>query len=211
MDLKILDNKGKENGSVKLDESAVDFKASPVVLHEAVVAYMASQRSGTHGTKTRAEVSGGGIKPWKQKGTGRARSGSIRSPLWRHGGIIFGPKPRDYRQELPKQKKKLAFKMAVSSLLKENRLQVVEPIKLTEPKTKFVAEIYKKWQAPANSILVVEKLDPTLTRAAKNCANVYISTVESLNTYECLKARRIFITPVALEQLSSRLAKAEKN
>src|SRR5688500_1045938 len=111
MELKVLDNKGKENGSVQLDDSLVNVKGSPTVLHEAVVAYQASQRAGTHSTKTRMEVSGGGIKPWKQKGTGRARSGSTRSPLWRKGGIIFGPKPRDYSQTLPRQKRKLAFRL----------------------------------------------------------------------------------------------------
>jgi large subunit ribosomal protein L4 len=211
MELKVLDNKGKENGAVQIQDEILAVKGSPVVMHEAVVAYLASQRSGTHGTKTRSEVSGGGTKPWKQKGTGRARSGSTRSPLWRHGGIIFGPKPRDYRQDLPKQKKKLAFKMAVNHLIEEKRLQVVEPIKLSEPKTKNVAAIYKKWQAPMNSIFVIEKVDALLSRAARNINAVQLSTVESLNTYNCLSARRIFITPAALEQLSARLAqKSEK-
>src|ERR1044071_2526872 len=109
MELKVIDNKGKEASAVQLDEKLTSAKGSPTVLHEVVVAFRAARRAGTYKTKTRKEVSGGGIKPGKQKHTGRARAGSTRSPLWRHGGIIFGPEPRDYRQDLPKQKKRLAF------------------------------------------------------------------------------------------------------
>src|SRR5689334_17726662 len=140
MELKVIDNKGKETSTVTLDEKLTASTGSPALLHEVIVAFRGAQRAGTHKTKTRKEVSGGGVKPWKQKHTGRARSGSTRSPLWRHGGIIFGPEPRDYRQDIPKQKKRLAFKMAVNHLITENRFQVVEPIKISEPKTKFVAE-----------------------------------------------------------------------
>jgi len=207
MELKIIDNKGKETSSVQFDEKLVASTASEALLHEAVVAHLASQRSGTHSTKTRTEVSGGGVKPWKQKGTGRARSGSTRSPLWRHGGIIFGPKPRDYRQALPKQKRRAAFQLAMNHLIHENRLQVVDPVKLSEPKTKLVADIYKKWQAPTDSLFVVEKIDPQFNRAARNIPLVKIVDVESFNTYECLRARRVFITQTALENLATRLSK----
>jgi large subunit ribosomal protein L4 len=206
MELKVLDNKGKESRTVNFDEALIDTKASKSLLHEVVVAHRANQRMGTHGTLTRAEVSGGGQKPWKQKGTGRARSGSTRSPLWRHGGIIFGPTPRDYRQDLPKQKKKLAFRMALQELFSENKFQVVDPIQVSEPKTRLVAQIYSKWQAPTDSLFVVHKKDPVFSRASKNIANVKVTDVESLNTYDCLAARRIFITPEALEQLSARIS-----
>src|SRR5437870_2666703 len=109
MEFKIIDNVGKESGTVQFDEALVATKTSKALLHEVVVAFQAGQRSGTHAVKTRAQVSGGGIKPWRQKGTGNARSGSTRSPLWRKGGIIFGPVQRDYSQSLPKKKKQLAF------------------------------------------------------------------------------------------------------
>src|SRR4051794_33552199 len=121
MELKVINNSGKEAGSVKFDEKLVETKTSPALLHEVVVAYRAGQRSGTHGVKTRAEVSGGGMKPWRQKGTGNARSGSTRSPLWRKGGIIFGPVERDYTQSINKKKKQLAFKMALRGLIEDNR------------------------------------------------------------------------------------------
>src|SRR4029077_5452157 len=119
---KIIDNSGKESGNVSFDEALVQTKGSKAVLHELVVAFQAGQRSGTHAVKTRATVSGGGKKPWRQKGTGNARSGSTRSPLWRKGGVIFGPVNRDYSQDLPKKKKKLAFQMAVKDLFATNRI-----------------------------------------------------------------------------------------
>lgn len=211
MELTVIDNKGKESGRLTVDEAALSTKASKSLLHEFVVAYRANQRAGTHETLTRSFVSGGGIKPWKQKGTGRARSGSTRSPLWRHGGIIFGPHSRDYSQNLPKKKKKVAFKLAVESLFKEDRLQIVEPIKISEPKTKLVAEIYKKWKTPTDSFYIVEKIDGQLNRAARNIENVTLKDVESLNVYDCLRARKIYITAKAMESLSARLAQSEES
>lgn len=212
MELKIINNSGKESGTAKFDETLVESKgSSPAVLHEVIVAFQAGHRSGTHKTKTRAQVSGGGLKPWRQKGTGNARSGSTRSPLWRKGGIIFGPVERDYNQALPKKKKQLAFRMAVKGLLDDNRLQVVEPINITETKTKNVAAIYAKWQAPTDSLLLVDKIDSKFLRAARNIANVTVTDVASFNIYECLRARKIFITQAGLEQLAARVAKREEN
>lgn len=208
MELSVLDNKGKQSSTVKFDESVFKTKNSTALLHEAVVAIQANKRSGTHATKNRAQVSGGGIKPWRQKGTGRARAGSIRSPLWRKGGVIFGPNPRSYRQELPKKKRRLAFHLAVKSLMESDRLQVVEPIKLDEPKTKYVANVYKKWQAPSSSLFVVSDRQPDFIRASRNIPDVAVTDVGTLNTYDCLKARRVFITADALERLSARLSKA---
>ncbi len=209
MELKIIDNAGKESGSVQFDEALVQNKASKALLHEVIVAYQAGLRSGTHSVKTRSMVSGGGLKPWRQKGTGNARSGSTRSPLWRKGGIIFGPVDRDYSQSLPKKKKQLAFKMAVEGLLKDDRLQVVEPIKISEAKTKNVAAVYSKWKAPTDSIFLVDKVDEKFNRASRNIANVIVSDVASFNTYDCLRARRVFITKAGLEQLTARIAHKE--
>ena len=206
MELSVLDNKGKKSGTVAFDESILPTRAS-TVLHEAVVAYMANQRSGTHATKNRSQVSGGGIKPWRQKGTGRARAGSIRSPLWRKGGVIFGPTPRSYRQDLPKKKRRLAFRLAFQGLLADNRLQVVEPIAVTEPKTKNVAQVYKKWSTVPNSLFVVDTLDPAFDRASRNISAVRVLDADSLNTYDCLRAEKIFITSGALDKLTSRLGK----
>lgn len=206
MELKVINNKGTESGTVQFDDALIQTKASKSVLHEVVLAYRAAQRSGTHRTLTRAEVSGGGLKPWKQKGTGRARSGSTRSPLWRHGGIIFGPVPRDYSVSIPKKKKQLAFRMAIKGLIDDNRIQVVEPIEISEPKTKHVAAVFTKWQAPTDSIFLVEKIEPTLNRAARNIANVRLLDVASLNTYDCLRARKVFLTKPALQALTARIS-----
>ncbi len=207
MELPVIDNKGKESGKIQFDENLIASKSSKALLHEVVVAYSANQRAGTQSALTRAEVSGGGVKPWKQKHTGRARAGSTRSPLWRHGGIIFAVKPRDYTQSLPKKKKKEAFRLAVQSLINDNRLQVVDPISISEPKTKHVAQIYSKWQVPTDSFYVVEKVDPQFNRASRNIQNVQVRTVESLNTYECLLARRIYISKDAVPVLAQRLHK----
>ncbi len=210
MELKVIDNSGKQSGSVQFDEALVTTKTSPALLHEVVVAYQAGLRQGTHSVKTRSMVSGGGLKPWRQKGTGNARSGSTRSPLWRKGGVIFGPVSRDYTQALPRKKKQIAFKMAVKALIEDNRIQVVDPIKLTEAKTKHVAAVYAKWQAPTNSIFLVEKSDSNFAKASRNISNVTVSDVATFNVYDCLRARRVFITKAALEQLTARIsAKAE--
>lgn len=210
MEFKIIDNKGQESGAVQFDGEVLPKKGSRAVLHEYVVAYRANKRSGTHDTLTRTEVSGGGLKPWRQKGTGRARSGSIRSPLWRKGGIVFGPTPRDYSQELPRKKKALAFRLAVKDLINDNRLTVVEPIQIKETKTRFVAEIYKKWQAPTDSILLVDKIQPELGRASRNIENVRVTDVATFNAYDALRARRVFITKSALDLLHKRLGATEQ-
>jgi large subunit ribosomal protein L4 len=207
MELDVLNNKGEKSGKVELKDELTATKASKSLLHEVVVAYRAGLRSGTHGVKTRSEVSGGGLKPWKQKGTGRARSGSSRSPLWRKGGIIFGPVERNYKQDLPKSKKRTAFKMAIAQLIKDNRFQVVDAIQLSEPKTKNVAAVYAKWNAPTRSLLVVDKIDEKFNRASRNIENVRVIDVESLNTYEILGARRLFVTKPAFDGIINRLQK----
>jgi large subunit ribosomal protein L4 len=205
MELKVIDNKGQETGAVQFDGEVFPKKGSRAVLHEYVVAFRANKRSGTHDTLTRTEVSGGGIKPWRQKGTGRARSGSIRSPLWRKGGIIFGPTPRDYSQDLPRKKKQLAFRLAVKDLIDDNRLQVVEPIQVKEVKTKLVAAIYKKWQAPTDSLFLVDKVESNFSKASRNIENVRVTDVASFNAYDAMRARRVFITKPALDILRQRL------
>ena len=212
MELTVIDNKGKSTGSVQIEDRLVQYDANPALLHEVVVAHLANQRSGTHATKNRAEVSGGGVKPWRQKGTGRARSGSIRSPLWRKGGVIFGPNPRDYTQDLPKKKKKGAFRLAIRHIIEENRLQVVEPVTVAEPKTKLVAAVFAKWNAPHGSLYVVDKITPEFRRVSRNIAAVAVADAESLNAYDVLRARKVFITKPAFDLLVARLAKnAEKN
>jgi large subunit ribosomal protein L4 len=208
MELNVINAKGEKSGSVQLKDELTTTKASQALLHEVVVAYRAGLRAGDHSVRTRAEVNGSGIKPWKQKGTGRARSGSTRSPLWRKGGIIFGPVKRSYKQDLPQSKKRTAFRMAIAALIKANRFQVVEPIQITEPKTKTVAAVYQKWNAPTGSLLVVDKIEDKFNRASRNIANVCVKDIESLNTYDVLGARRLFVTKPAFDALTARLGKA---
>src|SRR5687768_17264453 len=183
----VIDGAGKSTGNQSLPEDIFGGEVNVPLMHQVMTAQLAEARSGTASTKTRSQVSGGGIKPWRQKGTGRARSGSTRSPLWRKGGIIFGPNPRDYRQDLPKKKKLLAFRIAVAGLVEDNRLQIVDPIEISEPKTKNVAQVYARWQAPTDSFYLVDKLDPTFVRASRNIAKVKVSDVATFNTYDALR------------------------
>ncbi|MCX5781998.1 MAG: 50S ribosomal protein L4 [Elusimicrobia bacterium] len=201
MDITLYNMSGKEKGKIELPP-VFDTKVSPTLLHEVIVGYLSNQRSGTHSTKTRGEVSGGGVKPWKQKGTGNARAGSIRSPLWRKGGITFGPKPRDYSQRVPKQKKRVTLNMALASKFKDGNIIVVDDIKIEEAKTKKVAEILKNLKIENNKVLLVgEKNEEKLKLATKNLPNFILSEVKNMNAYETMWADKIIFTANAIEQL----------
>lgn len=176
-----------------------DFKNAKYILHEYVVAYLANQRQGTHSTKTRAEVRGGGRKPWVQKHTGRARQGSIRSPLWRKGGIVFGPKPRDYYIQIPKKKKRLAKYLALAEKIKTNNLVVVENFELKTHKTKDVKDILDKLGLDSKKVLIVDKeFNENVKLATRNLDRVEISRVSDLNAYTLLNNDKIIITKEAL-------------
>lgn len=205
MELKVIDNKGQESGSIQFDGEVFPKKGSKAVLHEYVVAYRANMREGSHDTKNRAEVQGSGKKPYRQKHTGRARAGSIRSPLWRKGGIVFGPTPRNYTIELPRKKKLLAFRLAVKELIEDNRMTVVEPIQISETKTRLVADVYKKWNTPTDSILLVDKIAADFGRASRNIENVRVVDVATFNAYDAIRARRVYVTKPALDLLHKRL------
>ncbi|MCS7232304.1 MAG: 50S ribosomal protein L4 [Elusimicrobiota bacterium] len=175
-----------------------NFKNAKYVLHEYVVAYLANQRQGTHSTKTRAEVRGGGRKPWVQKHTGRARQGSIRSPLWRKGGVVFGPKPRDYYIKLPKKKKRLAKYLALAEKIKSDNLIVVEDFKLDTYKTKVVKNILNNLGLDSKKILIIDKeLDNNLKLATRNLENVETFRINDINGYVLLNNEKIIITKEA--------------
>jgi large subunit ribosomal protein L4 len=166
------------------------------------VGYLANQRSGTHSTKTRGEVSGGGAKPWKQKGTGNARAGSNRSPLWRKGGIIFGPRPKDYSHRISKQKRNLALKMALSTKLHLNGIVVLDSFKIEEVKTKKVVEILKNLKINGSKVLlVVEKAEEKLRLASRNIPDLVIIEAKNMNAYEVMWADKIIFTEDAIEAL----------
>lgn len=206
----VLNAKGDKTESLSLAESVFGVKPHSRLVHEVVVAYQANTHRGTHSTKTRGEVSGGGVKPWKQKHTGNARAGSTRSPLWRHGGIIFGPKPHEgYKKPVSRQKRHLALKAILSDYLKQGRLSVVDGFAVTEPKTQKVAALLKALKAPAKTVLVVDQLDPVLAKASRNLDTFTICPAKDLNGYGVLLSDKLLFTKPGLDALMKRLESAE--
>ena len=198
---------GKDVGTIKLDESVFNDKILPSSVYLVINAYRSKQRKGLAATKTRGEVSGGGKKPWKQKGTGRARVGSIRSPLWRHGGVVFGPHPRDFSFDVPKKMKEQALKFALSEKARANELIVVDAINFASPKTKEGAKLLKSLSASdAGKILVlVDKTEMVAKRVFGNIASVRIALAKDTNTYEVLAANKVIVTTSGLNELTGRL------
>lgn len=203
--LEVVNLKGEKSGNVDLPESVFGVKAPQSLIHDVVNAYLANRRRGTHSTKTRGEVSGGGLKPWKQKHTGRARSGSIRSPLWRHGGVIFGPKPRSYNQAVSPAQRRLALRAVLSDIAKEGKLKIIDGFSVSEPKSRVVADIVKKLKLSPKTLLVLDQIEVNVERAARNVASLRLRKASDLNSYEALLAHQIVMTKAALEQISNRL------
>lgn len=202
----VLTVSGEPKGLVELSAAVFGLKARRDLLWEATTVHLANQRQGTAATKTRAEVSGGGKKPWRQKHTGRARHGSIRSPIWRHGGIVFGPRPRDYSKSLPARKRTKALCMALSAVRAENRMRVVEDFELASPKTKELQRILSGLgivQQPV--LLVTDQPSATLKLAARNIPKLDLMRARDLNAYEVLRHQTLVITEGALNQLTARL------
>lgn len=204
METSVLNVKGEEVGKVQLPANVFGRKPSPRFLHEAVTAHLANQRRGTAHTKTRAEVSGGGRKPWKQKHTGRARHGSIRSPLWRKGGVVFGPRAHSFRQDLPRQKSSIALAQALSARAVDGSLRVVEGLALDGSKTRQVAGILKALGAGGKALIVTEVHDENLRRAARNIPELKVKLVTDLNAYDVLWCRSLILTRGAVEKLAPR-------
>ncbi|MCK9616009.1 MAG: 50S ribosomal protein L4 [Candidatus Omnitrophica bacterium] len=208
MNISVLNTQGKEVAKLELDSSVFDGKIRNSLMHQAVVAHLANQRMGLASTKTRGEVSGGGRKPWRQKGTGRARVGSTRSPLWRKGGITFGPKPHSFRKDLPNRMKILALKSALNSKLQDKEMIILEGLKINSPKTKEVFGIVKKLKLDDLRIrFVVGSLDKNLKLSCRNLPNVMVDAAASLNTYYALDCKKIIFTKDALEVVMARVKK----
>jgi large subunit ribosomal protein L4 len=168
------------------------------LLHSAVVNHLANKRAGTASTKNKALVSGGGKKPWKQKGTGRARAGSNRSPLWRHGGTCFGPMPRDYSYSLPKKAKRAALVDAIASKVAENKLIVIDNLNLAEPKTKLMSALLENLGVQENALVLIKDENKNLTLAARNIPTVKVLRMGNINVYDVLKYRYLLTTQDAL-------------
>jgi large subunit ribosomal protein L4 len=199
---------GKEIESIKLDEKVFSDIISTPCIYQTIKNFRANQRGGLAATKTRGEVSGGGKKPWKQKGTGRARVGSIRSPLWRHGGVVFGPHPRDFSYVLPAKIKTVALRNVLSAKVVEKRLIVIDDMAVSQPKTKVIVAILKNLKVKAHDkgvLLVVSKIDAQLKRACNNVSNLTMDIPGRINTYEVLVADKVIITRNALKDLTKRI------
>ena len=196
----LYDIKGNTVGEIALSENVFGQPVNESVLHDVVVAHLANCRQGTQSALTRAEVSGGGKKPWRQKGTGRARQGSTRSPQWRHGGIVFAPKPRDYTVRLNKKVKRLAMKSALSSKVNENELLVFDALSLEAAKTKEMVKVLKATNVEKALIVLPEK-DDTVERAARNIPNVKTTLVGTLSVYEILKYEKLILTKASAEKI----------
>lgn len=202
LEIDIRDINNSIKGKMRLRQDIFDNKSDPSIVHSAVVAYLANQRQGTHATKTRALVSGGGKKPWKQKKTGRSRHGSIRSPIWRGGGITFGPQPRDYSIRMPKKAKKNAFFKALTMKLNDSQILVVEDIKIDQPKTKEAVKIIENLGLNDKTVLIVTKdIEKNLFLSFRNIPNVDVTFVKELNTYQISVYDMIVFTSSALEEI----------
>ena len=195
-------------GQLEVPAGVLGGPVREALLHEMVKSQLAARRSGTHATKTRALVSGGGKKPWKQKGTGRARAGSNRSPLWAGGAVVFGPQPRDYAYRLPKSARKAAICSALTARHSEGRLIIVDALTVSEPKTKRMVECLKGLGLEASVLIVLGTPDEALMRAASNLPNVKVQLVGGFNVYDVLKHATLVMTREALEQLVARLGDA---
>lgn len=200
----VFDVKGKEIDKYQLDKEIFTGKVNKAVLYQAVLMYNAAARQGNHSTKTRGDVSGGGKKPYRQKGTGRARAGSTRSPLWRHGGSIFGPHPRDYRYDLPKKLKRAALLSSINSKLVDNKMIGMSELKVAEPKTKQFKGIVDSLKLEGKSLFIVDLIDQNVVRASRNMQEVSIKNYKDFNTMDVLHCDTMVVTKPALEKLSGR-------
>jgi large subunit ribosomal protein L4 len=201
--VKVVDQNGQETGEVTLSPAIFGVPADPATLHQAVVRQQANARQGTHETKTRGEVSGGGKKPWRQKGTGRARQGSTRAPQWRHGGIVFGPHPHGYEQRMPRKQRRLALRAALSDRARAGAVKVVEEIRLEAPRTKAIATLLHEMSATAPALLVLEK-------STRNLPGVKTILVSNLNLQDVLSAETVVFTRAALSVLEEWLGRSEE-
>jgi large subunit ribosomal protein L4 len=192
-------------GQVEIPAAVLSGPVHEGLLHAMVMSQLASRRAGTHATKTKGLVSGGGKKPWKQKGTGRARAGSIRSPLWAGGGTIFGPQPRSYAYKLPRSARKAALRSALAARHGEGKLVVVDALTLSEPKTKQMVECLAGLGVEGSVLVVLGTANDAVVRAARNLPKVKVLLVGGLNVYDVLKHATLVMTRDALEQLAARL------
>ena len=201
LNVKVFDMNGSEQGTMELNENIFGVEVNVALLHEAVKNYLANQRHGTQSTLTRTEVRGGGRKPWRQKGTGRARQGSIRAPQWTHGGIALGPKPRSYRYSMNKKAKRLAMKCALSSKVADDQMIVLDSLSFNEIKTKNMAAVLKALKVEDKALIVLPAPDVNVVKSAKNIPNVKTIYVNTLNVYDIVKYDKFIVTKEAVQKI----------
>ena len=192
---------GEQVGTIELSEAVFGIEPNTALLHAAVKNYLANQRQGTQSAPTRAEVSGGGIKPWRQKGTGRARAGSTRAPQFTHGGIVFAPKPRDYSYSLNKKEKRAALKSALSDKAANNAIVVVEGLEMNEIKTSVFAKFLNKVGATKKAMVITNGVNENVYKSARNIAGVTVTTADILSTYEILNTNVLVVDKAAIEKI----------
>ena len=198
---KVVDMAGKEVGEIALSEKVFAANVNEAVLHTAVRAYLMNQRQGTQSTLTRTEVSGGGRKPWRQKGTGRARQGSTRAPQWTHGGVVFAPKPRSYRIDLPKKMKRAALKSALSDKVLNGKLIVIDAITAEDYKTKTMTSMLAAVGAAKTSLVVLAENDDKVVRSFSNIAGVQTAQTNTINVYDILNHETLIVARGAVEKI----------
>ena len=202
----VYDITGKQTGEVELNDNVFGVDVNVPVMHQAVVMQLANQRQGTHATKTRGMVRGGGRKPWKQKGTGRARSGSTRSPIWVGGGTVFGPLPRSHSISMPRKARRLAIKSALSDKLNCGELLILDEILFEQPKTKAVVKMLSDFNAAEQKALIITEGDETVEKSARNIPGVKAIASTGLNVYDLLYHDKVFITKGAVTKIEEVLA-----
>jgi large subunit ribosomal protein L4 len=207
MKLTIKDIKGNPQGELEVTLPLIEDGRGTQAVHDVVVAYQAAQRMGTACTKTMGEVNGTGKKPWRQKGTGRARAGSFASPLWRGGGVVFGPKPRDFSKKVSHNTRQLALRKALSERLRAGDVVLVNDLKLASPKTKEFLGVLSALQLKGSTLFVAHDADQNLKLASRNVPKVLLTSSDSLNTYDVLRTDKLVFTRGAFEQLETRLKK----
>lgn len=206
MELNVYNTSAKKVGTVAVSEQVFGCEYKEALVHQAVVAYLANQRQGNKSTLTRSEVRGGGKKPWRQKRTGRARQGSIRSPQWTGGGVVFAPKQRDFSQKLNKQMKRAAFLSALSARVADGGLTVVDKLELAEAKTKLMAAVIKNFGVAGKVLVVTDVDDEKVLRASGNIPGVTVANVDLVNVYELAANAKCLVTKAAVEKLNAKYA-----
>ncbi len=209
MELKVYNMQAKEVGTMQVSDSVFGSEYKEALVHQVVVAYLANQRQGTKSTLTRSEVRGGGKKPWRQKGTGRARQGSIRSPQWTGGGVVFAPKQRDFSQKVNKQMKRAAFVSALSARVADGGLTVVDELELKEAKTKLMAQFLNNFEVKGKVLVVTDGDDAKVLRASGNIPGLTVSDVELVNVYELAANAKCIVTKAAVEKLNAKYGAEE--